>query len=110
MPPRGVQKTRIKALGLAARPIVVDLVIVPGHDPRHGRMRGLQTWIGLVLRIARTVVDQRIGLGAGMATHQIIAPGAFVNVVTHKAHQIGRIGDQMRIGIEPALLEMLTRA
>ena len=41
-----------RALGAVAGVVVVDLVVVPGHDPGHGGVRGLQVGVGLVERVA----------------------------------------------------------
>jgi len=55
---------RLAVLGRLVGPVVVDLVVVPGDDPREARMGGLEVGVGLVLRVAVAVVLERRDLPA----------------------------------------------
>ncbi len=74
-------------------------------------MRGLQVAVGLVLRIARAVVGQRIGLvhalGAGRVAQVVGSP--FVDIVAQKRHQVGIGGGDMAVRRIAAELPVLAR-
>ena len=57
---RGAPGNRLASVcELRAGVVVVDLVVVPDHQPRRGGVRRLQGRVALVLRVARAVVGQR---------------------------------------------------
>ncbi len=98
---------RHAVLGLVVGVVVVDFVVVPGHDPRAGAVRGLQIGIGLVQRIARAIVIERVRLPARVLAHMVAPPGRLVDVIAEKDDEIGRVGDDVAVGAVVALLVLL---
>ena len=90
--------------------VIIDhLVIVPRHDPRVRCMAGAQVGIGLVLGMARAVFVQLHRHPALVRTHDETRVGAFINVVTHKQHQVQIAFGHLAVHGKVALLVMLAR-
>src|SRR5690606_37602371 len=90
-------------------PVVVELVVVPHHDPgRHG-VRVLQVRVGLVLGVPLPVVGQRprfrAGVVAGVAAGGHVVPGlVLVVVVAEVQHQVRVLLGEVPVGGEVAVL------
>ena len=76
-------------LGQEPGVVVLDLVVVPGHDPRAGGMDALQRRVALVEAIAVAVGVQRRDLGAVVLAHRGGVDPALVDVVAEMDHQVG---------------------
>jgi hypothetical protein len=72
-------------------------------------VKSLQVRIGLVLRVAVAVPDERVRLALGVAAHTAFAPRAFVDVVTQEEHEVGVLLQQVTMCSEVPDLEVLTR-
>ena len=101
---------RVKRLRARAGVVVVDLVVVPGHQPRHGGVQALQIRIGLVLRVTVAVVGQRARLTANVAANAAGPPRPLVDVIAHKHHQVQILGLQVTVSRVIAELEVLAGA
>lgn len=91
-------------------PVVVDLVVVEGGDPRRGRMRRLQVAVDLVLGVAVAVVDQRVDLVAPVQPRpRDVRAGlaAFVDVVAIVEDEVEPLGRKMAKGGKQPLLVVL---
>src|SRR5688572_157441 len=62
--------------------VVVHLLVVPCHEPRRARVRRLERGVGLVLRVAATVVVERAALEPRVAPHasRAVLSGVLVDV------------------------------
>ncbi len=98
------------ALVAIAGIVVVDLVIVPGHDERRRQMRRHQIRIRFVLRVAVAIVDQRVDfLSQVLADVSGIAMGvaaAFVDVIAGVEHEVELFLGQPAVAGEVAGFEM----
>src|SRR5258708_814413 len=90
--------------------VVVDLVIVPGEDPRESEVRALQVGVALVEGITRAVLVERIGLARVVLAHVLASPGRFVDVVAEKSYKVEIVAGHVAVGAEPALLVLLARS
>ena len=97
----------VEVLGAVVGVVVLDLVVVPRGDPRHGRVCGLQVRIGLVLAIPRAVVRKRVGLMDVVLAHVLPAPRRFVDVVAEEHHEVEVVLEHVAVGAEVALLIVL---
>jgi hypothetical protein len=102
---RGVDGARRHVVGV----VVGDLVVVPGHEPGKGGVRGLQMRIGLVQRIAVAERRQLRRNAAAVVPHVARAPGAFVDVVAEVHDEVQRLRRHVAVGREVALLVLLAR-
>ena len=82
-------------------------MIVPSHDPGVRRVRGAQVGIAFVLSVAGAVLVQRLRHAAQVRAHHITGVAAFVNVVTHKQHQVQVLLRDLAVRGENPLLKML---
>ncbi len=83
--------------------VVVDLVVVPDHQPRRGGVRGLQVGVGLVLREPLPVVGQRHRLRPDVrAAERVGGGGALVLVVAEVQHQVGPLRREVPVRREVA--------
>ena len=89
--------------------VVVDLVVVPGHEPRHGRVQSLQVGVGLVLGVPVAVLRQVVGLVPDVLSDTIGARPAFVEVIAQEHHEVDVLGDRVPVRPEVADLEVLAR-
>ncbi len=103
-PPRHPGVGGHAVLRVHARPVVLDLVIVPGHDPRRGRVELLQVGVGLVGRVAQAVVLQRGAQTVGVLADRGGARPALVDVVAEREDEIGAVLGRTTVGGEPAAL------
>ena len=87
--------------------VVLDLVIVPGEEPRVGRVRGLEVGVALVQRVADPVFVEGLRLPRRVGPDVIRAPGGFVDVVADVDDQVEVVLDHVAIRDEVALLELL---
>ena len=92
-----------------ARPgvVVVDLVIVPGHQPRHSGVQPLEVLGGLVLSVPVSVVRERPGLASDMTPYVAGAARPFVDVVADEHHQVQVLRGQVPMRAVEAVLEVL---
>ena len=96
---------RVPVLRQLAGVVVVDLVVVPGHQPRAGGVGGLQVRVGAVQRVPAAVVLEGHHLGGvGVVPHLVAAPGGLVDVVAHVQAQVQVAAGGVAVGREPALL------
>jgi len=102
-------EVRVQRVRSRPRVVVVDLVVVPGHEPGNGGVQILQVGVRLVLGVPIAVLRERSCLGAGVAAHPAGVPAALVDVVAHEHHEVEALGRQMAVGGEEAVLEVLTR-
>ena len=91
------------------RPVVVHLVVIPHHQPRRDRVRGLQVGVGLVLRVPLAVAGQADGLRAFVvarvaAADHVAVLLVLVQVVAQVQHQVRVVLRQPRVGGEVAVL------
>lgn len=98
-----------QVLGIGPGVIVLDLVIVPRHDPRHGGMHGQQRRIAAVLSVSIAIIVERFDLAADMLPHSIVARRTLVDVIAQVQNQIQVIFQHMLVRGVKAGLEMLTR-
>jgi hypothetical protein len=90
--------------------VVVDhLMVVPGHEPGVGRVASLQVWIALVVRMAGAVGIEREGHAAFVGADFVLFVAAFVDVITHKEHQVQVLRGHVAVRREVALFVMLAR-
>ena len=82
---------RVVVLRDVVRVVVVDLVIVPGHDPGERGVRRLQIRIGPVLRVAVAVVLERHDLRPGVIPHLRFVAAVLVDVVAEVKHEVERL-------------------
>ena len=104
-----VQLGGVRVLRDLVRPVVVHLVVIPDHQPRCDRVRGLQVGVGLVLRVPLPVAGQAGGLGALVvarvaAADHVAALLVLVHVVAQVQHQVRVVLGQPRVGGEVAVL------
>ena len=104
-----VELAGVAVLRDLVRPVVVHLVVVPHHQPRRDRVRGLQVGVGLVLRVPLPVAGQAGGLGAFVvarvaAADHVAALLVLVEVVAQVQHQVRVVLGQPRVGGEVAVL------
>src|SRR2546428_740677 len=72
-----------------SRVVVLDLVVVPGDDPREGGVRGLKVLVGPVLRVTIAVVGEAEAPAAlGILPHDVAAGVALVDVVAEEQHHV----------------------
>ena len=97
-------------------PVVVDLVIIPGHQPGRGGVGGLKVDVHLVLGIATAIIAERIDLAAKVLTDRFgrpIRPAAqavaapLVDVVAIAEHEIRLLACEIAVRGEPALFIIL---
>ncbi len=79
-------------LGDEAGVVVLDLVVVPGDDPRARGVDALQRRVALVLPVAVAVVVERDQLGAGVLADRPGADAALVDVVAQVEHHVRVVG------------------
>ena len=89
------------------RVVVLNLVIVPRHEPRTGRVRGAEIGIALVKRVPDPIVVERVRLGSAVLAHVILAPRRFVDVVTEVHDQIEIVAEHVAVRVVVALLVLL---
>src|SRR5208337_291367 len=91
--------------------IVLDLMIVPGHERWHIGAEALQVGIELILTISIAIVRERLGGNAiGMLADRRAAPfNGIVDVVAQKQSKIGIVVGKMAIGGEIAVLIIRAR-
>jgi hypothetical protein len=99
----------VEILGAVVGVVVVDLVIVPGDDPRHRGVHRLQVRVGLVLRVAVAILDHGAGLATGVLADVVDAPGGLVDVVADEHHDVHVLVEKMAVRAVVALLELLAR-
>ena len=102
---RSVGEVAVQVVGV----VVHHLVVVPGHEPRVGRVAGLQVDIALVVRVAGAVSLQRVGHAAFVSAHLVLLVAAFVDVVAHEQHQVQVLRGHVAVRGVVALLVMLAR-
>ena len=68
-PPRDELRARVRPLGVDARVVVVDLVVVPGDHPGEQPVRLLEVRVGLVERVLEPVALEREALGRERGRH-----------------------------------------
>ena len=105
--PREEPFGRVERLRAVVGVVVLDLVVIPGDEPRTGEVRRLQIRVGLVERVAAAVIIQRDRLARAMAANGIAAERGFVDVITEVHDELGLVGDDVAIGAEVALLIVL---
>ena len=76
-------------LGHRAGIVVVDLVVVPGHDPGAGGVGGLEVGIGPVERVAVPVVGERRHLSGRGVPDDVAVP--------HLVDVVAQVDDQLRL-------------
>ncbi|OQC04556.1 MAG: hypothetical protein BWX79_02478 [Alphaproteobacteria bacterium ADurb.Bin100] len=87
--------------------VVLHLMVVPGHQPGAGCVRGLQFVLAAVQGIAGAVVVQRQHPAAGGLAHRVGGAGVLVYVVAQEQHHIGLVVAQVAPGAEIAMLPAL---
>ena len=92
---------------IETRIVVHDLMIVPDHEPRHAAMGFLQGRVELVLRVNAAIIAQRERFDFGL-TADLRSPTRLVNIVAHMQDELRIHLQQIIIGVEKALLIMLT--
>jgi hypothetical protein len=102
---------RLGVLGGLVGPVVVELVVVPDHQPRRGGVRGLEVGVGLVLRVPLAVAGQPYRLGAAVVADvagggDVVVGLVLVLVVAEVQHQVGVVLGQAPVGGEEAVLEL----
>ena len=105
-PPRGEIVLFARVLRLQAGVVVVDLVVVPGDEPRAGRVRGAQMRIAAVPGVAQAVLVERHALAGVMLAHRI-PRAALVDVVAEVQHEVDAARHHVAPGVVEALLVML---
>ncbi len=96
-------------------PVVLDLVVVEGDQPRRDRVGGLEVGVALVLGVPHPVVGQRRALhparvGADVAEGGGVAVGlVFVHVVAQVDDQVGLLLGQPAVGRVVAVLPVGAR-
>ena len=103
-----------RALAEEAGVVVLHLMVVPGHDPGAGAVRGLQVGIGAVERVAVAVVGQRRGHRQRVGARQRMARrlgrhGVFVDVVAQEQHGVQVFVHHVAVGGVVAVLPALAR-
>ncbi len=98
--------------GDLVRPVVVDLVVVEGHEPRERGVRGLQVRVGLVLRVALAVVgevdDLVVGVRADVAARRRVRVRVvLVDVVAEVDDQVEVLRRHVLVGRVVAVLVLL---
>ena len=97
--------------------VVLDLVVVPGHQPGAGSVRSLQIWVALVQGVAGAVVVQRQqpaatrGRVRGADGHAAFGrrTGVFVQVIAQEQHQVQVFLRHVLVGAEVAIFPFLAR-
>jgi hypothetical protein len=88
--------------------VVRELVVVPGHQPRERRVRGLQRGIGLVLGMPGPVLLERHHRrGRRVRAHAVGLTRALVDVVTEVDHEVDVLFDEVLEGREVAVRVVL---
>ena len=99
-------------LGNTGGVVVVELVVIPGDEPRATPMHFLEVPVGTVEGVAAAVVfegdDAGLG-GPGVAADLFVLGGAFVNVVAEVEDEIRVILGHALIGRVVAVFVMLAR-
>ena len=102
-------EVRVERFVARPRVVVVDLVIVPRHQPRHRGVQTLKVFGGLVLGVAVSVVRERPGLAPHMTAYVAGAPRSLVDVIADEHHQVEVLGRQVPMRAVEAVLEVLAR-
>ncbi len=93
-PPYQELVVRQTVLGDVVGPVPLHLVVVQGHHPRRGRMRGLQVGVGAVECVPGAVLVQREDLTGEVDRHSLIAHTGrrtdtdLVDVVAEEQHHV----------------------
>ena len=103
------QEVRAEPLRLPAGIVVVDLVVIPRHQPRHRGVQALQVGVGLVLRVPVAVLRQRRHLVPDVLPDTIGPSPALVEVVAQEQHEVDVLGQRVPVRPEIADLEVLAR-
>jgi len=97
-------------------PIVVNLMIIPGHEPRRRGVRCLQIDIHLVLSVAASIILERVDFLSEMRPYDFnrSAPGIaeavaaiLVDVITIAIDEVWLLGSEMTVCRVVALLVIL---
>ena len=100
----------LQARALQAGVVVLDLVVVPHHQPRCGGMGGLQQRVALVEGVAVAVVGERDGGAAAMRAHASRHVGVLVDVVAEEKHEVQVLrGDVAPRGVVAVVEALATR-
>ena len=90
--------------------VILDLVVIPGDDPRIGRMGGLQVQIGLVERIAAAVSGKRVDPSTGGWTHLGgTRDWILIDVVAQKQDKVQSFVQHMPVGAVVTVAPLLAR-
>ncbi len=109
---RGIGAVLIKL----RHPVVVDLMVVIGAEPRVRGAGGLQVRVHRLLRVADAIVAQRIGFAANIVAHRLDravegvehrARAIFVDIVAIVEDEVELLLCDMAVGGVVARLEML---
>ena len=87
--------------------VVVELVVVPGDQPRAGRMHVLEVLVASILGVAGTVVVECFDFRSVMLPDTSIPPRVFVNVIAEVKDEVRGVGCHLLVGSEEALFEIL---
>src|SRR5262249_2607233 len=98
---------RVEVLRAVVGVVVLDLVVVPGAEPRMARVRGLKVGVALVQRVTDAVFVERRRLARAVRPDVVRAPGGFVDVIADVDDQIEVVLAHVAIRDEVALLELL---
>jgi hypothetical protein len=107
-------RPRLGVLGDLVGPVVVELVVVPGDDPRVRGVGALQVRVRLVLRVAVAVVLERGDLPrrvrAGIAARgRVDVRRVLVDVVAEVQDDVQILLGQVVVGREVAVLVLRAR-
>ena len=103
------EEIRIEVFGPVVGVIVVDFVVVPGHEPRRRSVAALQVGIAFVERVTVAVLVERVGLAGIVLAHVIAAPRRFVDVIAEEHDEIEVFGRHVPVRRVVALLVLLAR-